>query len=833
MLADRYRIVGRLGKGGMGEVYRADDMKLGQPVALKFLPETFKDGSSMLARFHHEVKIARQVSHTNVCRVYDIAEFEGQHFLSMEYVDGEDLSSLLRRIGRLPGDKALQIARQLCAGLAAAHEKGVLHRDLKPANVMLDGSGRVRITDFGLAALADEIQQSDVRAGTPAYMAPEQREGKEVSVASDIYSLGLVLFELFTGKPAYTGNSRAELAESQRQDVTSPSSHVQDIDPSVERVILGCMARHPTERPSSALAVAAALPGGDPLAAALAAGETPSPEMVAASVVKGALRPALAWALLAGIIVCTAGMFFLADKGKVTSHVQLAKEPQVLIAEARNILAATGHDQEPADHIWGFEINRALLNHLEKLETMDRWAGLGRRENTSVMFYYRQAPDLMLPLAPLASRMSLRDPPPSIPGTATVWLDTEGHLVRMEILPPEKSAPAGDPLEDSVWQPLFAAADIDPAGMRAVEPEWNPYLHNDHQFAWVQAEDDGPGFRVEAASYRGRPVFFRVVAPWELPYDPVKEAASLLERIASFVVLAVTLTVLIGGFLLARRNVRLGRSDRRGAFRIASVFIVLHMVAWLLYAKHPASLDDTFFAMIATLAISLFEGMVIYTLYLALEPYIRRRWPDTIVSWTRALSGRFRDPLVGRDILFGCGLGLLVALFWELGQIAPEYLGEVPRRPDWVNLHSLAANRFVFGEILDRLVHAIVPSMALLTLLLFITLVVKRIWIAGLVLMGVFVILGMANFGYWFDIIGMLVTMGLIMVCLVRLGLLSATVLFAVSGVVDVFVITTNLSAWYSTGTIVALVFILAVALYGFWIALAGRPLFGSGWLDE
>ncbi|MBA3949859.1 MAG: protein kinase, partial [Acidobacteria bacterium] len=167
IIGERYRIIGLLGRGGMGEVFRADDLRLGQAVALKFLPVSLERDPVRLAQFHNEVRTARQVSHANVCRVYDIGEADGQHFLTMEYVDGEDLSSLLRRIGRLPEDKALQIARQICGGLHAAHERGVLHRDLKPANIMLDKEGRVRITDFSLAAAAGAIE--DVRAGTPAY----------------------------------------------------------------------------------------------------------------------------------------------------------------------------------------------------------------------------------------------------------------------------------------------------------------------------------------------------------------------------------------------------------------------------------------------------------------------------------------------------------------------------------------------------------------------------------------------------------------------------------------------------------------------------------------
>jgi serine/threonine-protein kinase len=198
LLGGRYRIVGQLGRGGMGEVFRADDLKLGQPVALKFLPPDVDRDPARLTQLHTEVRMARQVSHPNVCRVYDIDEQDGNTFLSMEYVDGEDLASLLKRIGRFPQERALEISRQICAGLAAAHERGVIHRDLKPANVMIDGTGKVRITDFGLAGASGQ----SVRAGTPAYMAPEQLAGAEVTVRSDIYALGLVLYEIFTGQRA-------------------------------------------------------------------------------------------------------------------------------------------------------------------------------------------------------------------------------------------------------------------------------------------------------------------------------------------------------------------------------------------------------------------------------------------------------------------------------------------------------------------------------------------------------------------------------------------------------------------------------------------------------
>src|SRR5689334_12553874 len=163
LLASRYRIISRLGKGGMGEVFRADDLVLGQSVALKFLPESATGNLNLLKRFYEEVRIARQISHSSVCRVYDIGETDGQAYLSMEYIDGEDLASLLRRIGRLPADKAVEFARKMCAGLAAAHAQGVLHRDLKPGNIMIDSRGELRVADFGLAAIAEQLHADEIR----------------------------------------------------------------------------------------------------------------------------------------------------------------------------------------------------------------------------------------------------------------------------------------------------------------------------------------------------------------------------------------------------------------------------------------------------------------------------------------------------------------------------------------------------------------------------------------------------------------------------------------------------------------------------------------------
>jgi len=269
--ANRYRILEYAGRGAMGEVYRAQDTKLGQVVALKFLRAQVGAEPRYLERLLNEVRTARQVAHPNVCRVYDVGEAEGRHFLSMEWIDGQTLASVLARRGRLPGDEALRIARQLCAALAAAHERGVIHRDLTPSNVMLDDRGVVRITDFGVAESAVVVRGRRAREGTPAYMAPEQYAGDEVTARSDIYALGLVLYELFTGRQAHRGVTTARTVDAPPREAPPPPAQLApDLDPAIEQAIVACLAPDPARRPASARQVAAALPGDDAFSEALA-----------------------------------------------------------------------------------------------------------------------------------------------------------------------------------------------------------------------------------------------------------------------------------------------------------------------------------------------------------------------------------------------------------------------------------------------------------------------------------------------------------------------------------------------------------------------------------
>jgi serine/threonine-protein kinase len=692
VLAGRYRIVLRVGKGGMGEVYRANDLELGQAVALKFLPQDIQEDETRLARFRREVRIARQVAHPNVCRVYDIGQVNQQHFLSMEYIDGEDLGSLLRRIGRLPSDKAIEIARELCAGLAAAHEKGVLHRDLKPSNVMIDGRGKVRLTDFGIASMTGQIDAAEVRHGTPAFMAPEQWSGKEVSIKSDLYSLGLVLYELFTGKRAFSADTAKELIRLHRDTIPrNPSSLVEDLDPAVERVILRCLEKDPDKRPPSALAVAAALPGGDPLAAALAAGETPSPELVAEASDVGALQPAIAWTCLAAVVVQVLLLAWMAGESQLSGLTHLPKPPVLLIDRARQVIRDSGYPTPSQDSSFGFSLQEDYIEYvMENDSSPERWNRVATGERSFIRFWYRQSPHYLIPQRLTSFFATANDPPPLLTDMVKIELDPQGRLRAFDAVAPEFDD-ARSLGEEPDWSRLFAEAGLDVDDFAPVEPEWNPASYAKRSAAWEGVYPDSAAtlIRVEAASYRGRPIAFRIIEPWTTPSRmdfpaadaPGRPTGKVFSPIAAVMHIAANVLAILGGALLARRNLRLGRGDRRGAFRLALYMFSLVMLHWVFGAHHvPESSEvDLFFG---ALYRAFFTFALAWLFYVALEPYVRRVWPEMMISWIRLLDGRFRDPLVGRHVLMGCMVGALLELVQRAYQFIPTELGYFAPRPD-------------------------------------------------------------------------------------------------------------------------------------------------------
>lgn len=837
LLAERYRIVALLGRGGMGEVYRADDLTLGQSVALKFLPETAAKNEEARERFRHEVRIARRVSHPNVCRVYDLGEAEGQTYLSMEYVDGEDLASTLRRIGRLPGDKALEIARQLCAGLAAAHREGVLHRDLKPANVMLDGRGRAVMTDFGLAGLADQIPGRDVRSGTPAYMAPEQLAGKEVSVRSDIYSLGLVLYEVFTGKPAYAAASMAELMRSRHEDApSSPATLVHDLDPTVERVIMRCLERDPGDRPSSALAVAAALPGGDPLAAALAAGETPSPQMVAAAGASTELAPrAAVWSMVA-VLVGLALVVFLGIRESGLERMGLEKSPEVLAQESRELVAALGYPAGAVDRASGFSYDNDLLEFAGKAGRHRRsWDEMLTGRPSFLSYWYRQSPRPMVPngmhtMGLTPSILTFDDPPAILSGMIRLRLDPQGRLVYWQAIPPEVDTTAA-PLPNSVdWSALFAAAGLDTAQFAPAQPTWVSLAAFDSRAAWTGT---WPGsthpLRIEAAAWHGKPVFFSLIGPWSRPSRMQASSSTPVERIGRAVFVAVSLLVLVAAVLLARRNQRKGKGDLRGASRLAGAVFVVGIAVWLLSGHHvaAASVLGQFVFAIGTL---LFTTGFNWVLYLALEPYVRRHWPQSIISWSRLLTGRWRDPLVGRDLLTGVLLGMVWAALFHAGYLLQIRAGA---QPQFAAVEYLLGTRSALGMWVGNLVESVRGALVFFFVLFLLRVLLRNKTLAVICFVLLFSAMnGLGSEHPWIAAPFWLLIYAIAALAVVRFGLVVlATGVFTANVLLNLPV-TLDSSHWYAGTSLAVVLSFLAIAGWGFYTSLGGRKLWREGMFE-
>jgi hypothetical protein len=436
----------------------------------------------------------------------------------------------------------------------------------------------VVIMDFGLAAIADQLSGAEVRNGTPAYMAPEQLRGAEVTAKSDIYSLGLVLYELFTGKRPFDANTvQAMLRQQESAQLTSMTSIAADIDPGVEKAIRRCLDPDPAKRPANVLSVAAALPGGDPLAAALAAGELPSPELVASAGKLEGLAPRYSIPCLVAIVLCLCATVALRARYCAIMNTPLDNPPDVLAHQAREMASSFGYPKRPADFSLRIDNRGDLLDRLQLLPPPHRWGDWLAAE-APIFANYRES------LAPLSAdpygEVTPDNPAPTRPGMAHVLVDGAGRLREFQANPYQDAQALAPPVAPAT---VFHAAGLDMAAFTEVPATFVPAGASSEVRSWKGPHPRIPGLNldVDLASWKGRITQFAIHFDWPKTAAPATLAGSIAARVRGIVLLAVAAVGLLAVVLLARRNWRLGHIDRKGALRIGIARCVLGLLAWI------------------------------------------------------------------------------------------------------------------------------------------------------------------------------------------------------------------------------------------------------------
>jgi hypothetical protein len=517
-------------------------------------------------------------------------------------------------------------------------------------------------------------------------------------------------------------------------------------------------------------------------------------------------------------------------------RVPLEKPPEALAERAREIVRSVGYAEPPVDTAMGFYEGRDFLRYIAAHDrSKTRWDHL---ETGPFVFWYRGSP------RPLAVRAFLSDagvpgavwiddPPLEVSGMTLVQLDPRGRLTRLIAVPPQVDESAG-PAPALDWAPLFSAAGLDRSQWPPAQPMWTSPVDSDARAAWTGSLAERPAvpMRIEAAAYRGKPVYFELIGPWTRPERMQPYQSSAGERAVLTILIVLLLSVLAVGAMLARRNLRLGRGDRRGASRLAVFVFMAWAVAWLFGAHHVPNRAELglFYEF---LALGLVWSCSQWVLYMALEPYVRRRWPATLVSWSRLLAGGLRDPLVGRDVLIGCCLApLTVALGRLFVWLVPSWLGYPPAQPqsgpDW----QLLGARAVVVHLAIGIMLAPVFWLALLFVLFLLRTLLRKEWAAA----AAWALLFSTLFSFSpdpFGWVGALIFSSLAVLVLIRFGLLALVANLVVVGILQNLPLTTEGSAWYAGISLTGVLLIAALALYGFYTSLGGRPVFGGAVLEE
>jgi serine/threonine-protein kinase len=579
----------------------------------------------------------------------------------------------------------------------------------------------------------------------------------------------------------------------------------------------------------------AALPGGDPLQAAMAAGETPSPAMVAAAGTVGDLGPGKAWACLLATIAGLLLIAFFAGTSTLIGRVNPDKSPDVLTEKAKDILATLGYRERPRDSNSGFILDEDYLAYVADHDPSPRrWDHIAEARPGPIKFIYRQSPrplvavqTLLRPLGPSeAGRITRDDPPATTPGMVDVTLDRQGRLLGLRAVPLASDTANAGSVPD--WNPLLTAAGLDPGALTPTTPRSTARVPSDTSAAWQGSFRDQPGvvLHIEAAALHGRPVWFDVQGPW---LRPERTDLPIPFRVAVWLMVVSSVAIWAVIAVQVRRNLRMGRGDRAGAMRLSVFLLVCSLIGLLLRADHVALAFEELALVTNLMAQALLYAVFTWLMYMALEPIARRRWPQLLVGWSRLLAGRLRDPLVGRDLLVGGVAGVTLVLLLHLSVVVPAWLGTPSPAPRAPVITSLAYVRHLVFYMLWSPYPAVCVAFATL-MGLFVNRVIFRIgWLSVAVQPISLYFLFMVFTGaeeLWSLPVALFTV--LYLGVLLRAGLLPAIISLYFFLVLETTPLTMDWSSWYANRTLASLALLGGIAAYGFYFSLGGKPLFGN-----
>jgi hypothetical protein len=454
-----------------------------------------------------------------------------------------------------------------------------------------------------------------------------------------------------------------------------------------------------------------------------------------------------------------------------------------------------------------------------------------------LLFWYRSSPRQMVPTGN-SERVTESDPPATITNMRTVILDSSGRLVEFSAVPPQLEDPPPPSRTATNWPAVVQFTGLDFAQFKPVTPQWTPRGYSDERVAWEGPLAGWPEqhVRIEAAAYRGRPTFLQLVYPWTQPALMREEPRTRSERIIQGFVAIVVLIVLGVAALVARHNLRKGRGDRRGALRVWSVIFAAMSIALVVRAKHVTNVNIELDRLFTALGWSLFCAGAVWLLYLALEPYVRKFWPTTLISWSRFVAGNVLDAQVGRDVLIGVGAAAFVLLLTRLDTLVRPMLGYPTVQASVPYLDMLMGPREVLWLIGQMIFSASFNAVWIVFGLVAVNLVARRAWITAIVMMLFLMLTGLGNIGeekpVWLGLVLGLSTVSVIVFVMLRFGLLATLTFFFANFVLSASTITLDLSKWFFPRSMAMLLLVAALAFYGFYASRGGEPLLGRRILD-